>query len=202
MPYHDRVVVHVRDCRGGSHRPRGVVSVPHRRESGAKVDDLPYPRAGSPDGDAADEVPVVPAPLGDSRVYRGEPLGHLPVSRAVVLPAEPVVVNAGDVRPRRVDARWRHGWLRHVPKPMGTGASARSRPAAFSWAHSPPSGGARCSRALRFTCSGDCAPTQTLTIAAWPSGKAIAAAGSELACCSQIAAIWVARCTSSGGACA
>jgi len=52
-----------------------------------------------------DEVPVRPVHSLDPWVHLGHRPGQFPVDGEIVLPAEPVIVDTGDVRPCRVESR-------------------------------------------------------------------------------------------------
>jgi hypothetical protein len=118
---HHRVVVNVDDAAVRRLRPRRLVHVPHGRQPGPDIEELPDPRvAGQVADRAAEEAPV----LLDGAAHhvlaehvKGPPSG-LPVGREVVLAAEHVVVHPRDVRffrAKRHPAR-RHGQIVSSPR--------------------------------------------------------------------------------------
>jgi hypothetical protein len=73
-------------------------------QAAAEVDELPDARlVRQVTDDPADERPVVTDDSRHVRRYLEQPLGRLPVDGEIVLAAEQVVVNPGDIRPGRVD---------------------------------------------------------------------------------------------------
>ncbi|HEX4092396.1 MAG TPA: aldo/keto reductase [Trebonia sp.] len=100
-----RVDVHVAHPRVGDDIAHRLV---HRRVGGqprSEVEELGDARGGRAGGRGADELPVAPDQVRQCRVQLGHPRAHFPVGGEIVLPAEPVVVDAGDARPGHVDAR-------------------------------------------------------------------------------------------------
>jgi hypothetical protein len=110
---HHRVVVDVDHAAARRLRPRHLVHVPHRRQPGPDVEELPDPRLA---GQVADRAPEEAPVLLDGAAHHvlaehveGPPRG-LPVGREVVLAAEHVVVHPRDVRFFRAE---RHPARRH-----------------------------------------------------------------------------------------
>jgi hypothetical protein len=101
---HDRVVVHVHDP-GLRHRALGhLVSVVGRGQAGADVQELPDAGLGGQVVHRAAEELALRADAGqDRRVCRDDLLGSLAIGGEVVLPAQPVVVDPGDVSRADVD---------------------------------------------------------------------------------------------------
>jgi hypothetical protein len=101
----DRVVVHVDHPRVRRNALRDLVGVVRRRDAGADVEELADARLTGEEADrAGQERPVGadrPGPLriGLQRHVRGGPVG-----REVVLPAQPVVIDARDVRDTGVES--------------------------------------------------------------------------------------------------
>src|ERR1019366_1590474 len=92
----------------------------------------------------------------------------------------------------------RHDWSPEspFPPPAGTGTSERRRPCSFRSLQTAAGTPDRCRPTLRSICSGERAPTHTLTTAGCARGNARAAAGSEVPWRSQICAMRRARSTS------
>ena len=96
---HDRVVIRVQDAGLGRDRLGDLVHVTFRRDAGADVEELPYPRLPGEVADgAAEERPVRAGGERPVRVDPGRLLGRLPVGGVIVLAAEQVVVDPGLVR--------------------------------------------------------------------------------------------------------
>jgi D-alanine-D-alanine ligase len=102
---HDGIVVHVDDPAFRGHRLRDLVGVVGRRDPGAQVEELPDPALRDEVADrAAEEFPVGPDVPDDRRPHGDDGFGRRLVGREVVLAAQPVVVDAGGMRHRRVEA--------------------------------------------------------------------------------------------------
>ena len=103
---HDRVVVDVDHPRLGGDGLRHLVGVVRRRQAGADVEELADALARRQVAHRAGEEPPVGLDRQDRlRVDLQRLLADLPVDREVVLAAEPVVVDPGDVRHAGVDLR-------------------------------------------------------------------------------------------------
>src|SRR5208282_6096236 len=95
---HDGVVVDVDDPGLGRHALRYLVRVAVGRDPGADVEELPDPRLGGQETNRPGQEGAVGADREHQvRVRLQGPLAEFPVSGEVVLPAQPVVVDAGYV---------------------------------------------------------------------------------------------------------
>src|SRR5216683_1844131 len=101
---HDRIVVHVHDPGLRGHPLRDLVRVVHRRDSRADVKELPDPGLRRQVAHRPAEERPMPAHALHEVGVRGERLiARLAVSLEVVLAAQPVVVDASDVRAAGVE---------------------------------------------------------------------------------------------------
>ena len=108
MGENDRVVVHVHDPAVGRHVLRHLVGVVGGGDAGADVKELPNAGlAGQVPHGPGQERPVSPHALHHVRVFPHGGLGGGPVRGEVVLAAEPVIVDAGNVGDAGVDLRQR-----------------------------------------------------------------------------------------------
>src|SRR5580704_2357151 len=107
----DRVVVHVRDPHIRVDAPSDVVGVHRGGQARADIDELPDPATGYVADGPPEEPPVLPGHLRGGRVNGQHLLGQLAVDGEVILAAEPVVPDAGDVRLGRVE--WLHRCASH-----------------------------------------------------------------------------------------
>jgi hypothetical protein len=75
------------------------------RQAPAEVDELPDAcLVGEVADDAADEGPVIPDDSCHIRHRRDKLLRRLPVDGEIVLAAEQVIINPGDIRPGDINA--------------------------------------------------------------------------------------------------
>ena len=103
---HDRVVVDVQDPALRRDALGDLVHVVQRRDPGADVEELADAGLADEVVDRPDEEDPLRAHHGpDRRDLRRQRLGDRPVGGEVVLAAEPVVVDPGRLRHRRVDLR-------------------------------------------------------------------------------------------------
>jgi hypothetical protein len=114
---HHRVVIGVHDPRLRGDRLGYLMGVAPVRDAGPDVQELPDPglRGEVADG-PGEERPVAVHALQDDGVGLGGTAGRLPVGLVVAGAAEPVVVDARDVRDRRVDL---------LARPMGLRITSR-----------------------------------------------------------------------------
>src|SRR5690606_27154672 len=101
---HQRVVVDVDDPGLGRDGLGDLVGVVGGGQPGADVQELPGPRLAGQVGDGADqERPGGAGQIGDLGQDPQDLVADLPVDRVVVLAAEPVVPDPGDVGDGGVD---------------------------------------------------------------------------------------------------
>ena len=105
MDEHHGIVVHINHPAAGLHALGDLVGVVRRRDAGADVQKLPdarHPRQVA--HRIGQESPLRADIAQDSRIGLNHLLGGLPVNREIILAAQPVVVDPGDVRHAGVQA--------------------------------------------------------------------------------------------------
>ena len=102
MGNHDGIEVDVGDPRVRVHRPGRFIERRPGRQPGPEVDELGDTGLGRPGHRLDSECPVVAHHRRDSRVDLAHLLRELPVGGEIVFPAQPVVIDPGDIRAGRV----------------------------------------------------------------------------------------------------
>jgi hypothetical protein len=118
--HHHRIVVGVDDPRLGRDRLGYFVRVVSRGKAGADVEELPDARLARQVADrAGQERPVGAHGQGQVRVRLQRPVTGLPVGGEMVLAAQPVVIDPGDMRDAGVeDGRFRGRFLARRVEPL------------------------------------------------------------------------------------
>ena len=122
---HHRILVDIGHPAVRVSGPGELVGVLRGGQPAAGVDELPDALPGQPGDGAGQEHPVLPGPHRQQREHLYEACRLGPVGGVVVLPAEQVVVHAGDIGPAGID----RGRLRYLQL-------ARRRHAAWPGHHS------------------------------------------------------------------